>query len=335
MEVIQVPDRPASRSFYTVAGRLLFIQTIDPRLGTLIEQLFAGWQLLPVSFPDKSPDITIECFRGDYQPQVPTHLDQFEIGGDNHCYTGPRDFYLTLAGALIQIENGPPVQARLYFQELPAAGDPLLASATSFAVCAALRRFGVFELHSAALVHPDSEKAVLIIGPSGSGKSTLALKLALSGWPYLSDDEVLLSLEDGEVEARGFRSFFAVHGAVAATFGVAPENQSASKTCFVPETVLPSGRRAKASPGVLLFAGLSGRQTTRLEKLRQADAMRHLIKACPWATFDTAVANANLAVLAQLAKQTTAFALHAGRDLLEPDYASALLRDLQTSPAVD
>ncbi len=51
---------------------------------------------------------------------------------------------------------------------------------------------------------------MLIVGPSGSGKSTLALQLAMAGWPYLSDDELLLSLVDGEVEARGFRSFFAV-----------------------------------------------------------------------------------------------------------------------------
>ena len=76
------------------------------------------------------------------------------------------------------------------------SGDPLLArkQRTSFAVCAALRRFGMFELHSAGVVHPVSERAFSIIGPSGSGKSTLALHLAIAGWPYLSDDELLLSL---------------------------------------------------------------------------------------------------------------------------------------------
>ena len=52
MEVIQVSDRPASQSFYAVAGRLLFVESLDLRLRNLIEQLFAGWQLTPVSFPD-------------------------------------------------------------------------------------------------------------------------------------------------------------------------------------------------------------------------------------------------------------------------------------------
>ena len=74
---------------------------------------------------------------------------------------------------------------------------------TSFAVCAALRRFGIFELHSAGMVHPESEKVLLIIGPSGSGKSTLALQLAMAGWPYLSDDELLLSLVDAMKLKRG------------------------------------------------------------------------------------------------------------------------------------
>jgi predicted ATP-dependent serine protease len=55
-------------------------------------------------------------------------------------------------------------------------------------------RFGLFDLHSAGVVDPETAKGVLIVGSSGSGKSTLALQLATAGWPYLSDDELLLSL---------------------------------------------------------------------------------------------------------------------------------------------
>jgi ABC-type polar amino acid transport system ATPase subunit len=57
----------------------------------------------------------------------------------------------------------------------------LLARVGSFAVCAALRRYGLFDLHSAGVVEPESDSAVLIVGPSGSGKSTLALQLVNSG----------------------------------------------------------------------------------------------------------------------------------------------------------
>lgn len=313
MEVFQVPSRPASQGFYAVAGRLLFIESKDLQLRKLVVDLFAGWQLTPVSFSGQSPDIRIEFFCGDSLPQVPSALDQFEIAEGGKCYTDRTDFYLALGSALIHLENGVPVRLRVWLEEVPVAGDPLLARVTSFAVCAALRRFGMFELHSAGMVHPESERGVVIIGPSGSGKSTLAMQLATSGWPYLSDDELLLSLVDSQVEARGFRSFFAVRAATAG-----------SKTCFEPEAVFASGRRLKASPGVLLFISLSGQQQTQLDPLTQSESMTRLIRACPWATYDTSIAGANLELLSKLARQTSAYDLHAGRDLLEPGYAASL-----------
>ena len=314
MAVFQVFDRPASQSFYTVAGRLLFVHSVEPQLRKLVVDLFAGWQLTPVSSPDRSPDIRIEFSCGDSQPVIPPNLDQFEIAEGGQCYTDRSDFYLALGSALVHLENDTPISVRVWFEELPEQRDPLLARATSFAVCAALRRFGIFELHSAGMVHPDSEEGVLIIGPSGSGKSTLALQLARSGWPYLSDDELLLSFVDGVVEARGFRSFFAVRSAAAGF-----------KTCFEPDTMFPSGRRLKASPGVLLFASLSDQQQTRLNRLTQTESMARLIRACPWATYDTSIAGANLELLSKLARQTRAFDLHAGRDLLQPGFAATLL----------
>ena len=315
MEVLQVPNRPASQSFYAVAGRLLFIESNDLQLRKLVVDLFAGWQLTPVSFSGHSPDIRIEFFCCDSLPQIPAELDQFEIAEGGKCYTDGGDFYLSLGSALIHLENGAPVRVQVWLEELPVAEHPLLARVTSFAVCAALRRFGMFELHSAGMVHPESDRGVLIVGPSGSGKSTLAMQLATAGWPYLSDDELLLSLVGDEIEARGFRSFFAVRAAVAG-----------SKTCFEPDSVFASGRRLKASPGVLLFISLSGQQKTRLDRLTQAESMTRLIRACPWATYDSSIAGANLELLSKLARQTSAYDLHAGRDLLEPGYAANLFR---------
>jgi hypothetical protein len=315
MEFLEVPGRPASQSNFAVAGRLLFIEVLDPRLRKLVADLFAGWQLTPVSFTEQSPDIRIELFCGDSLPQIPANLDQFEIAEGGQCYTDRGDLYLALGPALIHLENGAPVRVSVWFEEAPVAGDPLLARVTSFAVCAALRRFGIFELHSAGMVHPETDRGVVIVGPSGSGKSTLALQLAQAGWPYLSDDELLLSLIGDEVEARGFRSFFAVRAAAAG-----------SKTCFEPDAVFGSGRRLKASPGVLLFISLSGRQKTRLDRLTQAESMTRLIRACPWATYDTPVAGANLELLSKLARRTSAYDLHAGRDLLQPGYAANLFR---------
>lgn len=313
MEVIRAPDRPASHGSYAVAGRLLFVETTDLRLGNLIESLCAGWQLTPVSLPERTPDITISFRCGDV-PQIPRNLNQFEIAECGQCYTDGDDLYLALGSSLMHLQNGKQVSVKIWLDSVPDPGDALLPRVTSFAICAALRRYGIFEIHSAGIVHPESEKGVLIIGPSGSGKSTLAVQLAKAGWPYLSDDELLLSLVDGEIEARGFRSFFAVSGA-----------SGTSKTCFEPDAVFPSQRRPRAVPGLLLFVRLSGEQKSQLHKLTQVETMTRLIRACPWATYDTSIAGANLEALSALARQTSAFNLYAGRDLLEPGCAADLL----------
>lgn len=307
MESIQVFDRPASQAFYSVAGRLLFIESLNLELRNLIVGLFAGWQLTPVSLPDRSPDIQIS-FSCDALPQrIPRHLDRFEIAGGGKCYIDEAGLYLELGGPVVHLENGGTVS--VLFTELPRLGDPLFGRAASFAVCAALRRFGLFDLHSAGVVEPQSGKAVLIIGPSGSGKSTLALQLVQSGWSYLSDDELLLSLRDGAVEARGFRSFFAIS-----------EAGAQFKRCFEP---LGSKRVEQAYADVLLFISRNGESRSQLSKLTQAETMTRLITACPWATYDRSIAGANLELLSALARQANGFDLSAGRDLLEPGFAAS------------
>jgi hypothetical protein len=315
MEAIQVFDRPASQFYYSVAGRLLFIESVDLELRDPIVDLFAGWQLTPVSFPGRPPDIRISFSCEETLPSIPGDLNQFEIAEGGKCYTNGAGFYLALGNALVHLDDGSPVRVRVSLSEVPRPRDPMFAKAASFAVCAGLRRYGLFDLHSAGVVAPQSGKGVLIVGPSGSGKSTLALELAKSGWPYLSDDELLLSLVDGEVEARGFRSFFAISTAGASL-----------KHCFEPDVALGSKRVAQASPGSLLFIRLNGESLSELSKLTQADTMKHLIRACPWATYDRSIAGANLELLSALARQAQGFELLAGCDLLEPDYAVRFLR---------
>jgi hypothetical protein len=314
MEVFQVFDRPASPTFYSVAGRLLYIESNDPELRNLIVVLFAGWQLTPVPEPHRSPDIRINFLCGETPHEIPGNLNHFDVADGGKCYMDGADFYLVLGKGLIHLRNGTPVTVDVSLRELPVAGDPMLARATSFAVCAGLRRFGLFDLHSAGVVDPNDGKGVLIVGPSGSGKSTLAVQLATAGWSYLSDDELLLSLVDGAVEARGFRSFFAMG-----------KEGDAFKHCFEPDTVFGARRTPQVLPGLVLFTRLNNESESRLSKLTQTETMMRLIRACPWATYDSSVASANLEVLSALARQVSAFDLAAGRDLLVPGFASDLL----------
>ena len=183
-----------------------------------------------------------------------------------------------------------------------------------FAVCAALRRYGLFDMHSAGVVEPETGNGVLIIGPSGSGKSTLALQLVTSGWSYLSDDELLLSLAECVVEARGFRSFFAVS-----------DSGTRLKHCFEPEVVLGSKRIAEAAPRALLFTRLHRESPSELNRLTQTETMTRLLRACPWATYDKSIAGANLNLLSMLARQAGGFDLSAGLDLLEPGFAASFV----------
>ncbi|HEU4710591.1 MAG TPA: hypothetical protein VFS76_03460 [Pyrinomonadaceae bacterium] len=319
MEVIQVFDRPAFRSCYTVAGRFLFVDVLDHRLAQLIESLFAGWQLTPVpAAPER--DIAIRFYSAgsaniaNIEPEIPPTLNRFDIADGGTCYTVADGYYLRFDNSLMRLRQSVPVEVDVWVREVPESADAELARVTSFAVCAALRRFGLFDLHSAAVVEP-SGKGVLIVGSSGSGKSTLTYQLAAAGWSYLSDDEVLLSLNHGGVEARGFRSFFAMRDVASRDF----------KSVFEPAAVFSSTRTPHVVPARILFTSVSGKSKTRIHPLTQSETMIRLIRACPWATYDTTVAGANLDLLSRLARQAKGFALLAGKDLLEPGRAAELL----------
>lgn len=318
MNGIQVLDRPASQSFYAVAGRLLFVQSFDLKLATLIEDLFAGWQLTRLSLPTRNHDIEITFSCGENLPQVPPGLNEFEVAEGGRCYSAGHEYYLQFAASLVHLtadENL--VEVAVWVRNAPFPSAAELARVTSFAVCAALRRFGMFDLHGAGAVVPESETGVLIIGPSGSGKSTLTSNLATAGWSYLSDDELLLSLNDDEVEARGFRSFFALRPA---------ESRSSLKTRFEPAEVFAAPRIDLVIPRFIFFTTISNANETKLQELMQAETMSRLIRACPWATYDTAIAGPNLELLSRLARQTKGFELTAGTDLLNPDRASRLIK---------
>lgn len=311
MNGIKVLDRPAAQKFYAIAGRLLFVQNSDLELAARIEQLFSGWQLTPVSHPQRSPDITLGFFPGSNLPEIPSSLEltQNEIADSGRLYSAADFFYLKFENSLLHVGAS---EVTIWIKQ-GGVEDAELARVTSFAACAALRRFGIFELHSAGVVVPNTETGVLIIGQSGSGKSTLTSQLATSGWGYLSDDEVLLSTVNEKVEARGFRSFFALR------------QDGPTKNCFAPSDVFNSHPIAKTTPGYLLFSAVQHEGKTQWQELTQAETMTHLIRACPWASYDTLVAGQYLQVLSRLARQTKAFKLMAGTDLLDAGEASRII----------
>src|ERR1700752_296606 len=326
-------NRPAPE-VYSVAGRFLFIDVSDSRLATLVEQLFTGWLLTRMEYVDQKPDIRITFHIGQSLPEIPRGWDHFEIAEGGQCYSNKDSYYLDLSHSLLFLHQDAAVEVKVWLRNLPDLPDAGIARVTSFAVCAALRRCGLFELHAAGVISPESGKGALIIGGSGSGKSTLTLELAKSGWHYLSDDELLLGNTGEGVEARGFRSFFAVTPEIAvaslpSNLGDSPVQVAAennTKTCFEPATLFPRTHSQSVIPAVLLFPVISAVDDTKANELTQAETMMRLVRACPWATYDRAIANTNLAVLSRLARQTRAFDLFSGTDLLRPGFAADWLK---------
>ena len=128
MEVFQVFDRPASQAFYSVAGRLLFVESFDLELRNLIVELFTGWQLTPVSFPDRTPDIQISFSCGETPAGDSRGLNQFEIAEGGKCYTCGPDFYLEFGDSLVHLElEGSLSQSRVSLELRRFPGDAELA----------------------------------------------------------------------------------------------------------------------------------------------------------------------------------------------------------------
>jgi len=330
---MKVLDRPASEYLYAVAGRLLFVTVSDSRLSQTVSQLFTRWSLdLKETNGDQSDGrirFLLESFPFSV---IPADWSTFETAEDGRCYTNGDSFYLVFPNTVVLVESAESRSATVWITTLDDSSEIEIAHSVSFAVCAVLRRCNLFEIHAAGVVAPDSGRTTVIVGPSGSGKSTLSFNLIKAGWNYLSDDELLLEDVAGEVQARGFRRFFAVSpdlrvASVPSSLGncIEPEREANRKDCFDPSTIYPIRALPSSRPDRLLFVELNRASTSSLTELSSIESVSRLIRACPWATYDRAVARDYLSVISLLGRQTTAFELKAGTDLLRPNTASEML----------
>ena len=207
----------------------------------------------------------------------------------------------------------------------PVAFSRLLFYATQ----AALRQCGLYELHAAAVrppAPPDDVRAdgVLIVGASGSGKTTLAMRLTAAGWSNVSDDVVLIRDDAPAAEAFAFRRVFA---ATETTLNALPTPRleeatrepnelEPSKRRLDPDVLFPGSFAPSCTPRALVFPAMTGRARSETQPMAASDALTRLLKMCPWASYDRAVAGPHLSALARLARQAASYTLLAGTDLL-------------------
>ena len=322
------------RTIYRVAGQPLLVEAQDPWMAHAIDALFAGWYLELEGEAGEQPSTAAIVMRSAAQaPRIPAGLQEFEVAGGGTCHTDGTTSYIDIDGSIVAIGT-PGLAAVEVWTNGPLALDaPALTRVVTYALAAALRRRRLFELHSAALVHPESGRGLLIVGPSGSGKSTLTVHLAAAGWPFLTDDVLLLSQQAAEVEAWPLRRCFAI---TSDTFAASRFLQARAsldhvsvpdddKRLFVPHGVFAAEFRGNCVPGTLFFSELTGGTRSRVSRLSQGDTMARLIRMSPWSCYDRSTAAEHLAVLSALARQSTGYSLLAGTDLLDPETSATLI----------
>lgn len=329
----QCPElRPASAKLYAVAGRSLCVEALDDSSARVVGRYFRDWHLTPAD--DARPDARIRLRLGGTPPPIPPGLDSFPLYEGGRCHTDGHTYHLDVEGSRVLIHESGGAAVEVWL----AAGADAAAHARAVfnAFSGAMRRCGLFELHSGCVVEPATGRGVLLAGASGSGKTTLTVQLASAGWGYLSDDVLLLSEEAGAVEARPLRRVFAATGATVAAAGLEgvgaagrardADSPPEAKFRFAPEEFFPGGFVESCRPEALCFPAVAHAPESRVVEVTRAEALARLIRMCPWACFDRRSAAAHLRVLSLLARGCRAFELHAGADVLaDPARAAALL----------
>jgi hypothetical protein len=330
------PVRPAFADFYAVAGRSICVESRDESAAEVFRKHFAGWHVGPLT---RAPQLSapragarIVLHADEEAPRAPDSFDSFEAGGGAVCRTDGRTYFIEADGSAVRVGPEAPALVEVWVGRGLASREPAASARLVFnATMTAMRRCGLYELHAAGAVEPESGAGVLFVGPSGSGKSTTATHLAAAGWRYLSDDKLLLFDAGARVEARALRRVFAVSGRTAASgalsgreeFMDAPAPFDPNKMRFEPQTIFPGGFVETCAPRFVFFPVLTRERVSGTRALSQSEAMARLIRMCPWAGYDRHAARPHLGVLARLARQAESHELLAGADLLgDAAYAS-------------
>lgn len=323
------------RTHYRVAGGSLLVETRDGWAADAVDALFDGWYLTAAAdgaADAPAPMLTVRSEGA--KVVVPSGLETFAVAGGGTCHVDGTASYIAIDGSLVTI-GGPDGNGIDVHVDPPLPLEsPALTRLVTYGLSAALRQHRRFELHAGAVVDPGSGTGVLIAGASGTGKSTLTVNLAASGWPFLTDDVLLLERDAADVTAWPLRRCFAITPETIARSAFLRSSAPLSdaplidgKQAFVPHDVFEAGFRSSCVPALLLFPGLTGAARSRAVRLSAGDAMARLTRMSPWACYDRSTAAAHLATLGTLATQAPAWALQAGHDLLDPLAASDIVAE--------
>jgi hypothetical protein len=239
-----------------------------------------------------------------------------------HGFEHGEDFYLTEGASCWHLQlrqrRGEAWLAPNFAEQSPR----LRRSFWAFGVLKLLRPLGWFSLHAAAVISPAGQ-AILIVGAPGSGKSTLALGLWRQGWGYVSDDALLLRLQQDGVEAVACRRDAYVDADAAAQYAdlawgaEVPDGAGGWKRRIHLGAADLERLVPRCKPQLVLFSRIVPASQSALRPLERASALRHLLGQSAPQLFDRQTMAAQLTVLTHLVQQASANELHAGRDLYQ------------------
>lgn len=330
-------ERPALTRVFEIAGRFLLFESNGAQLLGFSEAL-SEYYCSPVRpGTHRAPDATIR-FQNEDVPSVVTGFERFEISGGGVGYTDGRTCIFDFEQARVLVHPGNTAQIDLLVRrELDVQRFEDL-QVLNYAISTALRRCDVFEIHSGAVVEPQTGRGVLFAGASGSGKSTLTLQLVANGWHYLTDDVLLLKSVGGVMKAYPVRRAFAVTRSTVDAGGTRAREafanadwSSGSKKSFMPHDFFPQAFSPECEPHSIFFPTIAEEEQSVVRPLTRSETMIQLIKLCPWSCYDPVTSTRHLDALSALARQCEGFVLQAGRDLLrDPARASGLVLESMT-----
>jgi len=322
VSTLETSARPATVSFYAVAGRSICVEADEAWAAKLFDLHFSGWHFKR-SEANANPSASIRVFDTP-PPELPRGLESFELTPGGRCHTDGLTYHLAYDDSLVSVGCGAASSIKVWIGRRESSRrEAALARLVFNAAMAAARRCGLYELHAACVVAPARGTGVLFLGPSGAGKSTLTAQLASAGWGYLSDDSLLLYESGERAEVHALRRAFSVTEQTVSAGSLAGFEDSLNvpapfdpwKRRFDPLEIFPEGYAETCTPSAIIFPSVTNVRASRAEGLGQREAMALLIRMCPWAGYDRAAARAHLGALSRLAKSCRAFRLHAGTDL--------------------
>ena len=319
---------------YIVAGQSVTFACADDGTADKVVRLVAGWHFTATP-DDPASAFTIHVSR-EVAPPMPQGPADFAVH-HGECFSDGDSWGLSTSDSWMRVHPLALRRVDVWIGVETAQSSMAFARLLFYAVQAALRQCGLYELHTAAVMPPSRAGGVLIVGPSGSGKTTLAMRLTAAGWLNVADDLVLLREDSQTTEAFAFRRVFAATETTleaCPTPGIEEATRQPSalepfKRRLDPEVLFPGRFAPSCAPRTLVFSTITGDARTEARPIAAPDALTRLLKMCPWASYDTAVARPHLSALARLARQCASYELLAGTDLLyDPEAAPRLFASL-------